>query len=67
MEPITLEDYLENNHTEGIIDHVLRAELNGEGKITFYIHPQGRDGETLDFEVTGNSLDLIKAERYEFK
>lgn len=47
----TLEQYLKENAENGIIDHSIRSD----GK-TFYIHPDGKDGDTLDFEVDGNNL-----------
>ena len=48
----TLEQYLKENADKGIIDHSIRSY---DGK-TFYIHPDSRDGDTLDFEVDGNNL-----------
>ena len=39
-----------------VIDHQLRAELHEDGRISFYIHPDGVDGETPSFYVDGNQL-----------
>src|SRR5579883_483558 len=41
---------------ENIIDHSLRAEKNAAGEVSFYIHPSGKDGETLSFFAKGNCL-----------
>jgi len=34
-----------------VIDHSIRAELNADQSISFYIHPTGIDGETKDFVI----------------
>ena len=56
----TLYKYLKENllrtDPHGVIDHAIRADLRDEDVICFYIHPQDRDGETLDFVVEGNLL-----------
>lgn len=52
----TLDTYLTENFERGVIDHALRANVDDEGALTFYIHPMGVDGDTLDFQVNGNSL-----------
>lgn len=46
-------------HVLTVKPRVLIAGENGQlvpGPLTFYIHPQGVDGETLDYEVHGNAL-----------
>lgn len=57
---MTLADYLRKNiereTPHSVIDHSLRAELHEDGRISFYIHPAGVDGETPDFWVVGNEL-----------
>jgi hypothetical protein len=57
---MSLFEYLEQNlkRTEPypVTDHVLRAEQHEDGRISFYIHPQGVDGATPDFWVEGNTL-----------
>jgi hypothetical protein len=55
MEGITLEDYLRSELREGKIDFSIRASLF-HGSVRFYIHPDGRDGGTKDFEVRKNNL-----------
>lgn len=52
----TLEHYLVTAMAAGLIDHKMRALKGADGKVTFYVHPAGADGETLDFVVRGNSL-----------
>ena len=55
----TLEEYLLENLKNLVIDHAIRANINAEGAITFYIHPNGVDGDTLDFKVNGNTLQKL--------
>lgn len=50
-----LETYLKENNAKQIIDFRLRADVR-DGITTFYIHPLGIDGETLDFIVKKNQL-----------
>jgi hypothetical protein len=52
---LTLEEYLARDHARHVIDHTIRCHVHN-GKVTFYIHPNNVDGETLDFEVEGNRL-----------
>jgi len=52
----TLEDYFKEALTHDVIDHSLRAHVNGDGKPQFYIHPAGADGSTVDFVVDGNTV-----------
>lgn len=53
----TLEKYLKQNMSFGTIDFAIRSSLDGQnGNALLYIHPSGRDGDTLDFRVEGNSL-----------
>lgn len=56
MNGITLETYFAECLQRGVIDHALRASLNANGHVEFYIHPANTDGRTLDFVVSGNSL-----------
>lgn len=72
MKP-NLEQYLKESYEAGVIDFRIRQTVTGEGNVVFYIHPMGKDGETLDFMVKGNDLaqfncatnrhDLLKQER----
>ena len=52
----TLETYLTDAERAGVIDHRLRMQRGKDGRVQFYIHPASVDGETMDFEVQGNSL-----------
>lgn len=51
-----LETYLKESYDNVTIDHIIRASVNDAGEVFFYVHPFGRDGETLDFKVEGNQL-----------
>lgn len=52
----TLEDYLRENINNNIIDFSIRASINGFNQITFYIHPDSKSGQTIDFDVFKNNL-----------
>lgn len=49
---MTFEEFLERAEKAGTIDFHLRTVRSPEGKLDFYIHPQGKDGETGDFTVS---------------
>lgn len=34
------------------IDHQIRAQLHEDGRISFYIHAEGRDSDTADFWIS---------------
>jgi hypothetical protein len=53
---MTLEQYFKKNLERDAIDHALRASVTPDGNVTFYIHADGRDSDTLDFFVNGNQL-----------
>lgn len=55
----TLEKYFRDADASGAIDHSVRARVGADGAVTFYIHPSGRDGQTLDFVVGGNSVSCV--------
>jgi len=44
----TLVAYLREQHERGIYDHALRVEVNRHGVVTFYIHADGKDSDTID-------------------
>ncbi len=52
----TLDQYLYENSKKGIVDHIIRAHVDDNGWASFYIHPFGADGDTLDFDVDENQL-----------
>jgi predicted RNA-binding Zn-ribbon protein involved in translation (DUF1610 family) len=54
----TLQEYFSRSHAAGIIDHSLRVSSDDKGNLSFYIHPEGKDGETADFVMIGNRLEL---------
>lgn len=51
-----LQQYFQENWDRNVIDHALRAQPTEDGRIHFYVHPDGHDGDTLDFIVEGNQL-----------
>lgn len=53
---MTLEEYFIRNWNKNIIDFSLRISLSIDDEVRFYIHPEGKDGETLDFIVNKNNL-----------
>ena len=57
---MTLEDYFRRQLGRAdpypAIDHSIRAQLHEDGRISFYIHADGRDSDTQDFWVNGNTL-----------
>lgn len=55
---MTLEDYIKQEYAEGKIDFAFRAHV-WDGKVTIYIHPQGKDGRTTpSVQVIGNTVEL---------
>lgn len=42
-------DYLRAELADGHIDFQLRAQVDGDGRVGFYIHPAGKDGRTADY------------------
>jgi hypothetical protein len=70
---VTLEEYLREAVAAGAIDFRIRAHaVNGPGLpgtpsarpvTTFYIHPAGKDGTTVDFAVNGNSLTTLSVSK----
>ncbi|MCG5241386.1 DUF2829 domain-containing protein [Azospirillum doebereinerae] len=52
----TFEQYLRDASGADVIDFRLRATSIAGQPTTFYVHPLGKDGETLDFTVIGNAL-----------
>lgn len=59
----TLEQYLRENSNKGVIDHIIRAQVNDNGWVSFYIRPHGADGDTLDFDVNENQLFAAQIEQ----
>jgi hypothetical protein len=61
MKVKTLEDYFRDAYlgkstdNKIAIDHSIRVSIESN-VVTFYIHPSGISGETLNFVVDGNTL-----------
>jgi|WetSurMetagenome_2_1015567.scaffolds.fasta_scaffold177402_2 hypothetical protein len=47
----TFESFLKENIKNGIIDFCIRASLNKDDKVCFYIHASSVDSKTADFIV----------------
>lgn len=55
----TFEAYLIDAEHAGVTNHELRMQRGPGGEVRFSIHPQGKGGETLDFESNGNSVGPV--------
>jgi hypothetical protein len=55
-----LEEYFRSDLSRNVIDHSVRAQLDSDGNVKFYIHPMNVDGETPEFAVRGSSLLPMK-------
>lgn len=53
---MTLEEYFKAEAARGVSDHVLRATVQEDGRVGFYIHPANTDGLTRDFITFGESV-----------
>lgn len=53
-----LSDYLAENVKAGVIDFRLRAQIDTEGNVEFYIHPLGKDGATADYLAAPGKPDV---------
>lgn len=47
---------LKENVEAEAIDFQVRARIEGERKVCFYIHPDSKDGETADFFIREDTL-----------
>lgn len=54
------ESYLRQEMQDGKIDFQIRSTAESDGRVTFYIHPEGKSGDTEDYEVAGNVLSPNK-------
>lgn len=54
----TLEQFFRNHYGKAI-DFRIRVEYTLGDKTQFYIHPMDVNGQTLTFEVEGNTLKLL--------
>lgn len=55
---VNIEPYLRAGLEQGIIDYSLRAHIGSDGFVYLYIHPTGKDGDTMDYEVKDDQLLL---------
>lgn len=60
MDRKTFEKFLSDVLDKGHCDFSLMAKKSQQGEVTFYIHPNNIDGETVDFVVQGNTLIPIQ-------
>lgn len=54
--PMTMEAFLKECLEKNVEVRLVPQQDGPEGPITFYAHPMGVDGPTVDFSVQGNSL-----------
>ena len=52
----TLEEYFKHNYGQVIEDFNIHISKGTGDKMSFYIHPDSYNGDTLDFIVDGNTL-----------
>ncbi len=52
----TLEQYFRDNIVDGKIDFCIRARVDPLGLVSFYIRPDSKDGNTMDFYISENTL-----------
>ena len=55
----TLQEYFERAEAGGVIDFKLRIVRSPEGLLDFYVHPDGHNGETGDFHVSGSFVTKV--------
>jgi hypothetical protein len=53
---MNLEELFRKNLERGVIDFALRVSSTPGEPVRFYIHPASVFGDTLDFEVSKNTL-----------
>jgi len=58
---MTLQDYLTKEGNEGMKTEfrLVASRQRSDKVVTLYIHPLGKDGQSLDFAIDGNTLDCI--------
>ncbi|MGV5157859.1 hypothetical protein [Pseudomonas aeruginosa] len=56
---MSIEEYLKSCLEDGLDTHLLRLSLTVDGKVQFYIHPEGEEEEAVDFEVDGSTLTHV--------
>lgn len=53
---MTLFQYIDHEYQRGVIDHSVRVTREADGRYKVLIHPDGRDGSTVIFELTRSML-----------
>jgi hypothetical protein len=58
---MTLQDYLTDEANSGMKTEfrIVASKERSDRVQTIYIHPLGKDGRSLDFEIDGNTLHCI--------
>ena len=59
---LSLEQFLQENEKKGITKFQLKNTGLGKDHPRIIIHPDGKDGKTLDYDVKGNKLCRIVPE-----
>jgi hypothetical protein len=59
----TLEQFFDN-HAGVAIDYRLRLDYKADGRLGFYIHPLNVNGQTWDFEVSGNLVSCQNSSEF---
>lgn len=65
--PMTLSRFLRKEINRGHIDFAVRARINEDNDVAFYIHTQGYDSDTLDFVLSDEFLFEILQARFHAK
>lgn len=47
----SLQDYFREFYNNGIVDHTIRASVDFDNNVSFYIHPATVSGDILDFVI----------------
>lgn len=55
---VNIEPYLRAEMEKGSFDFRLVPRIGADGRVYIYIHPFGRDGETMDYEASDDQLFL---------
>lgn len=60
--PMTLSRFLRKEINRGHIDFAVRADINEDNDVAFYIHTQGYDSDTLGFVLSDEFLfEILQA------
>jgi hypothetical protein len=56
----TFQDFLERAEAANVIDFRMRIVRSPKGHLDFYIHPDGKNGDTGDFHVSGSFVTPMR-------